>query len=281
MRLGKLVRPAWAAAAALAAVGAVCPALAGEPAVSALNFKVTAQGGHVDEEDAWLGLVQVTAPIAQAWGVQGEGGVFGVNGDTGYGLAGHVFTRDPSMYLLGAFGAWAHAEGAGDVDVGRIGIEGEYYLEKLTFSANTGYQFGDSFIDDTWFGEAQVRWYLDNDFALSGGVAFDDDVAITQFSAEWLVGTASSLPGLALRGDVAMGDNGFDSVMGGITYYIGPDASLKDRHRKQDPDSALFDLKTAIEAGCQAPVQQLLMKAQIVIIEPINSCGQTIYYPPG
>ena len=61
------------------------------------------------------------------------------------------------------------------------------------------------------------------------------------------------MPGLALRGDIYQGDNSFDSVMGGITYYFGTDASLKDRHRKQDPDSALFDLFQSIEAnaGCQ------------------------------
>lgn len=270
MRFGLLAAAAVFGAASL-------PALAGDPAVSALNFKVTAQGGDVAEEEAWLGLVQVTAPIAHAWGIQGEAAVLDVNSSTAYGLAGHAFTRDPSMYLLGAFGAWAHADGL-DVDVGRIGIEGEYYLEKLTFSANTGYQFGDSFIDDTWFGEVQVSWYWDNDFALTGGVGFTDDVATTHIGAEWLVGAGSSLEGLALRGDIYMGDNDFDSVMGGITYYFGPDGSLKDRHRKQDPDSALIDLLNAVEASCPAtPVVEL--NQQIAII-PIDVCGVEIYIPP-
>jgi hypothetical protein len=262
------------------ALGAVAmPAFAGEPAVSALNVKATAQGGHVEEEDAWLGLVQLTAPIAHAWGVQGEAGVFGLDGETAYGLAAHAFTRDPSMYLLGAFGAWAHADDL-DLDVGRIGVEGEYYLERLTLSLNTGYQFGDGFVDDTWFGEAQLRWYADDDFALQGGVAFTDDVAVTSFGAEWLVGGGSSLPGLALRGDVHFGDNDFDSVMGGITYYFGPDANLKDRHRKQDPDSALFDLLQAVEAACELPTQPILTKVQVQYVPPpVSSCGEVIYYP--
>ncbi len=272
MRIRHLVRHGLAAVTVMAALS---PALAREPAVSALNFKVTAQGGHVEEEDAWLGLVQGTASIAPAWGVQGEAGVFGLDGETAYGLAGHVFTRDPAQYLLGGFAAWVHADDL-DLDVGRLGVEGEYYLEKLTLTVNTGYQFGDSFIDDTWFGEAQVRWYLDNDFALQGGVAFTDDVAVTSFGAEWLVGTGSSLPGLALRGDVHLGDNSFDSVMGGITYYFGPDANLKDRHRKQDPDSALFDLLQAVESACG----QAVIVQQPTVVNVPAGCSSVIILPP-
>lgn len=279
MRFGKSVRPGLAAVLAIAAAGAVSPALAGDPAVSALNFKVTAEGGHIEEEEAWLGLVQATAPLGHAWGIQGEAAVADISGDTAYGLAGHVFTRDPASYLLGGFGAWAHADGL-DADVGRIGVEGEYYLEKITLSANTGYQFGDNAIDDTWFGEVQASWYLDPDFAVSGGVAFNDDNAITHIGAEWLVGSGSSLPGLALRGDLNLGDNGYDSAMGGITYYFGPDASLKDRHRKQDPDSALIDLLNAVEASCEVPQQVMLNKASIAYIPPtIEVCGQSIYIP--
>jgi hypothetical protein len=88
------------------------------------------------------------------------------------------------------------------------------------------------------------------------------------------------LPGLALRGDVAIGDNDYDSVMLGATYYFGPNASLKDRHRKQDPDSALFDLLHAVEAACETPVQQQMeLKVQYVPV-PVSSCGAIVYVPP-
>jgi hypothetical protein len=278
--MNSLMRPALAAAVAVAAAGAMSPALAGDPAVSTLNFKVTAEGGRAADEDAWLGLAQVTAPLGHAWGVQGEAGIFDVDGETAYGLAGHAFTRDPARYLVGAFGAWAHADGL-DVDVGRVGVEGEYYLEHLTFLANTGYQFGDGFIDDTWFGEAQVGWYANNNFLVTGGVAFDDETAVTHVGAEWLVGTGSSLPGLALRGDVHVGDNDYSSGMVGFTYYFGPDANLKDRHRKQDPDSALFDLLHAVESSCEEPAQQQrAAKVAEPIFEPIAACGQIVYLPP-
>lgn len=276
MRFGLLV-----AAAAFGA--AVLPAAAGDPAVSVLNFKVTAQGGDVEGEGAWLGLAQVTAPLGHAWGVQGEAGVFSFDGDTAWGFAGHAFTRDPATYLLGGFGAYASSD-AFDVDVGRIGVEGEYYLEKITLSANTGYQFGDGFMDDTWFGEVAATWYADDDFGITGGAAFDDEIVVGHFGLEWLVGRGSSLSGLALRGDVYMGDNDYDAVMGGITYYFGQDATLKDRHRKQDPDSALLDLLHSVEASCDLAVPQQVISACAVQSigaqgcqpPPVTTCGQTI-----
>jgi hypothetical protein len=266
------------ATAAFVAAGVVTPAFAGDPAVSALNFKVTAQGGQVDDEDAWRGIAAVTAPMGHAWGLQGEVGAAGVNGDTAWGLAGHVFMRDPSRYLVGAFGAYANADSI-NVDVGRIGLEGEYYLETISIIANAGYQFGDSFIDDAGFGEIGINWYANDDFALSGGVSFVDDSAVTRVGAEWLVGGGSELSGLALRGDLAFGDNSYDSVLLGITYYFGPDASLKDRHRKQDPESALFDLLTAVEAACETPTL-VLTKAAPYYMPPTTSCGVPLpYYP--
>jgi hypothetical protein len=52
--------------------------------------------------------------------------------------------------------------------------------------------------------------------------------------------------------------------MGGITWYFGSDASLKDRHRRQDPDSALFNLFQTVEsvrAGLCESAQQPVMNA--------------------
>lgn len=276
MRFGLLV-------AAVALGAAAGPALAGDPAVSVLNFKVTAQGGDVEDEAAWLGLAQVTAPLGHAWGLQGEAGVFDWDGNTAWGLAGHAFTRDPARYLIGGFGAYASSDEF-DVDVGRIGIEGEYYLERITLAANTGYQWGDSFIDDTWFGEVAATWYADDDFGITGGAAFDDEVVLGHFGVEWLVGRGSSLSGLALRGDIYMGDNEYDAALIGVTYYWGHDATLKDRHRKQDPDSALLDLLHSVEAACEQHVPppnycnaNNAAVACVAAPQPVASCGQPQY----
>lgn len=233
------------AIAASAALALSAPALAREPAVSVTNLKVTAEGGSVDDEGGWLGVAALTAPLGTEWGVQAEAGVFGVDDDSSYGLAGHVFKRDPESYLAGVFLAYAH-EDAFDFEVTRVGGEVEFYLDRVTLIVKGGYQFAD-LIDDTAFGEAELQWYASSNFVLKGGVSFDEDAALGHGGAEWLLG-GSGLPGLALRADAYVGENDFDSIMGGLTYYFGPDASLVDRHRKQDPDSALFDLFQAIEA---------------------------------
>ena len=62
-----------------------------------------------------------------------------------YHAAGHLFWRDPSIGLLGAFGSYLHWDGT-DVasigrigaDVGRIAAEGEYYAGRWTFSGLAG-----------------------------------------------------------------------------------------------------------------------------------------------
>jgi hypothetical protein len=58
----------------------------------------------------------------------------------------------------------------------------------------------------------------------------------------------SALPGLAFNIKGSVGNDDFDSVLGGITYYFGSNASLKDRQRKQDPDAALFELFQSVQA---------------------------------
>lgn len=243
-----------------ACAGCMVPAFARDPAVSETNLKLTTTAGSADGESAWLGVAGLTAPLSPMWGVQGEAGIMGVDGDTSYGLAGHVFKRDPDSYLAGLFLAHA-SEDEFDIEATRLGAEAEFYLGQITLLMKAGYQFSDT-IEDTAFGEAELHWYASDDFRLAAGVSVQEDATLAHADAEWLVG-GTSLPGLALRASVNVGEDDYDSVMGGITWYIGSDASLKDRHRRQDPDSALFNLFQTVEtvrAGQCETVQQTLLK---------------------
>lgn len=258
---------------AVAAIACQNPAVARDPAVSTTNLKVSAAGGSTDGDGSWQGVAGLTAPLGQTWGVQGEAGVFGVDSSTAYGLAGHVFKRDPDSYLAGLFVAYA-SEDEFDLEATRIGAEAEFYLGQVTLLFKAGYQFADVF-DDAVFGEAELQWYASDNFLLRGGVGFDEEAALGHAGAEWLLG-GSALPGFALRADAYLSENDYDSIMGGITYYFGADASLKDRHRRQDPDSALFTLFQTIErerAGQCPPVQQVL----VLKSGPLNS---TTCLPP-
>lgn len=221
-------------------------AAAREPAVAPTNLKVTGAGTSTNGEGGWFFGGALTAPIGERWGVQVEAAGTGNDVDTVMGIGGHIFTRDPSSYLLGIFAAYA-SEDALDLDAARLGAEAEIYLNQLTILAKAGYQFSDAAGLDGAFGDIELRWYISDDFALSGGAAFDENREVGRVGAEWRPGF-SALPGLAFRVDGAWGDNDYESYLGGITYYFGADASLKDRHRKQDPDTALFALFQAVQA---------------------------------
>ncbi|MEQ1867469.1 MAG: hypothetical protein ABL996_22765, partial [Micropepsaceae bacterium] len=241
------VRRFWkpVAIAALFGFGANAAA-ARDPAVSPTNVKITGAGTSVNGEGGWFFGGALTAPLGERWGIQAEGAISGNDSDTVTGFGGHIFTRDPSSYLLGIFAAYA-SEDTFDLDATRLGAEAEIYLSQLTIMAKAGYQFSDTAALDTAFGDIELRWYISDDFALSGGGAFDETTSIGRIGAEWRPGFAA-LPGLAFRVDGAWGDDDYESYLGGITYYFGADASLKDRHRKQDPDSALFTLFQAVQA---------------------------------
>ena len=221
-------------------------AAAAEPAVNPTNLKVTAAGVNSDAGDGWFFGGALTAPLGNAWGFQGEAAVSGNEGDTTYGVGGHIFTRDPSSYLLGIFAAYA-AEDRLDLNATRFGAEAEIYLNQLTILAKAGYQFSNDTALEGGFGDIELRWYISDDFALAAGGAFVDDLETARVGAEWRPGF-SALPGLAFRVDGAFADDDIDTYTGGLTYYFGADATLKDRHRKQDPDSALFSLFQAVQA---------------------------------
>lgn len=233
------------AIAALFGFGAQAAA-AKEPAVAPTNLKVTAEAATWNDESGWFFGGALTAPVGERWGIQVEGGVASNDFDTVTGVGGHIFTRDPSSYLLGVFAAYA-SEDTFDLDATRIGAEAEIYLNQISILAKAGYQFSDTTSLEGGFGDIELRWYVSDDFALSGGGAFDENSTIGRLGAEWRPGFAA-LPGLAFRASGAWGENDYEAFSGGLTYYFGADASLKDRHRKQDPDSALFSLFQAVQA---------------------------------
>ncbi|MEQ1752582.1 MAG: hypothetical protein ABL973_00450 [Micropepsaceae bacterium] len=219
--------------------------VAADPAVNQTNLKITGLGGQVSGDGAWSGVAAVTLPVGQQWGIQGEFGGSGVDGDTSVGAAAHIFTRDPDSYLAGAFVAHV-SEDQANLSATRIGAEAEIYLQQVTLLAKAGYQFSDNF-EDTAFANVDVRWYATDNFAITAGGDFEKNVTVGRLQAEYMPGFAA-LPGLAFNIRGAISDEDYDSVMGGITYYFGTDAGLKDRHRRQDPDSALFGLFQTVEA---------------------------------
>jgi hypothetical protein len=229
--------------AALFGFGATA-ARADDPAVAEPNLKVSSSFGNVIDDYTWQVQGQFTAPIGESMGFAVEAGGGAVDGHDYYGAAGHLFVRDPDSYLIGVFGGYGESSDFA-IDVARAGIEGEFYLSSLTIAGTAGYQFS-SAIGDSAFGSIDIRWYVTNNFYLSGGGMIEDDRAYGRIGTEWQPGFAA-LPGLAFNAQGVWGEDDYHSIMGGLTYYFGVPASLKDRHRKYDPDSALFGLFQSVQ----------------------------------
>jgi hypothetical protein len=244
-RVSRFWKPA--AIAALLGFGTAGSAAAADPAVSAPNLKVIGEAGKTNDENAWLAGGGLTLPIGHDWGALIEGAAANVGGDSVYGAAGHLFTRNPDSYLLGLFAAYASEEDFG-LETTRVGAEAEIYLNQISILAKAGYQFnnGTSTSKDGVVGDVELRWYVTDNFALSGGASVHDQATFGHGSIEWQPGF-SALPGLAFRVDGSVGEDDYHSILGGISYYFGADASLKDRHRRQDPDLELIRLFKQVE----------------------------------
>ena len=247
-----------AALAALFGFELVGPTQAGGPAVSEPNLKLRGTAGEVIDDFTWNVEGAFTAPINNKFGVSIEGGVGAQDGNAYWGTAGHVFTRDPESYLLGLFAAYANGNEF-DVSATHVGGEFEFYFKDVTLSGAAGYQFSTD-LGDKAFGNLDVKWYMDDNLALSAGGFADKDNRFGRARAEWQPGFAA-LPGLAFNAEGVLGDDDFHSIMGGLSYYFGTPASLKDRHRRQDPESALFGILQSIQAeqAAQAAYGQLVV----------------------
>jgi hypothetical protein len=245
-RLTRLAKRYWKPLTIAAAFGfgMTAGAQAKEPAVSQTNLKLTTSGGEVEGEGAWELGGALTTPLGQDFGLQLEAGALSADGHLVYGGAGHVFYRDPDKYLIGLFAAYTE-ENDFNLDALRAGAEAEIYLDQISILAQAGYQFSDS-IGDKAFGSIDLRWYATDNFYFSAGGHFEEDATQARLGAEFMPGF-SALPGLAFNMRGVVGDDDFESVMGGITYYFGANDSLKNRHRRQDPESALLGLFHSVE----------------------------------
>ena len=92
------------------------------PAVSALNGKFSIQGGLFSDEPTALGLGSLSIPLTHSFGIQLDGALGSLDGDTLRGAGVHLFHRDPAKFLLGAYGSYHSWR---SVDIWRAALEAE------------------------------------------------------------------------------------------------------------------------------------------------------------
>ena len=252
------------ALACLLAFALPAPVLAAEeslarsgPAVSAPNGKLSAFGGASERDKASQdGLGGLTgswsAPLGDAYGVQLDG-LYGLrDGDIIGGAGVNLFWRDPGRGLLGLTGSWvgwdADKSRGGYTDIFRFGGAGEVYFERFTLAGQAGGQFGEN-TDDGFYGRADLKWYPTPDLALRlGGEYNEHSAGVGRLGLEFQPGF-KAIPGLTVFADGAVGEDDYYRVFAGLRIYFGSAKSLKDRHRRDDPENTLADNASLLGRG--------------------------------
>ncbi len=217
------------AIAAVSSIALSSAAFADSPAVSAVNGKVSLEGGNFDGKSGQAMQGTIAAPLGNAFGLQFDTAFGNTNSKDFSGYGAHAFWRDPAKGLVGLT---ASATRFDNLDVRRFGAEVEGYFGDLTLRGRAGHQNG--------YYSAGARWYATSNlvFGVAGEHAVDRSIG--HITAEWQLSTPS-LPGLALFLDAAKGSNSFDQTLIGVRYYFGSNKTLIQRHRQDDPDSLLGD----------------------------------------
>jgi hypothetical protein len=210
------------------------------PAVSEINGKISYSGGSMNSEEGHNFDGSISFPILQQFGFQADALYSRISDEDFYGAAGHLFWRNPDFGLVGVTGGYLYRSG---VDTFQVGAEGEYYLGRFTFSGFAGvgsisYANAAPFIDTNptrFVGRVSADYYPLDDLRL--GVSY-----VTAFRDNLVKGEAeyqTPIHGLALTGEVAAGDNGYDHWLLGVRYYFGGNKSLRERQRRDDPRSLM------------------------------------------
>ena len=212
-------------------------------AVDGLNAKISGWGGSFDSDGIGGASGSVSMPIACGWGVQLDANGSSFDGRFLGSLAGHVFWRDPSKALLGAYAAGTYWDRAGGVRVGHLGAEGELYLGRVTLQGVAGVEFGNRTtgggltfdVATRFFDMANIAFYPTDNLKLYVGHRYLAGNHAAAFGAELGIPMQRGMMA-ALFAEGIAGENNFQGVMGGLRLYFGQkDKSLIRRHREDDP----------------------------------------------
>jgi hypothetical protein len=216
------------------------------PAVSAFNGKIEAGGGFVDMKGIhgtgqFYGGAALSMPLGDRFGLQADLTVDHSLHNTSIGGATHLFTREPSSYLLGVYGGVADV---GPANLAWIGGEGEIYAGNVSVELLGGYMNvkpNGKNRQDKAFAIADFGYYATDNFRLTLGASSVAGFESGHAGFEYML---SDTP-FSITGDARAGEFGFAAVkVGGAFYFGGNEASksLIRRHREDDPRIRFHDI---------------------------------------
>ncbi|MEM8973262.1 MAG: hypothetical protein AAGD43_14475 [Pseudomonadota bacterium] len=213
------------------------------PAVDGVNAKLSFESGPTFGGGEVYGASgSATIPLGHQFGLQLDGVVGTVDGNAIDGVrvyagAAHLFWRDPSKGLIGAYASAIHADVFDGLNVHRGGVEGAIYSGRLTVEGIIGIFHAD-FGDTEFFADAELGYYPDDNFRLSIGYGLVADDHVFKLGGEWaFAGQAGTAASAFVDGYVNADGDGL--AIAGLRFYFGQnDKTLIRRHREDDPQSA-------------------------------------------
>lgn len=215
-------------------------------AVSAVNAKIRAGGGFYEDQavgsdGTGQATLSLSMPLGCDLGLQIDGAYGNLGGSDAGGVAAHLFLRDPTSHLFGAYASYSAVDNFGTTnDIFRIGAEGELYLEQFSFEGKIGYENADLGSND-WFTSLTAGFYVTDNVRITAGFRHFLSTDAGVVGVEWQP-EGTGIP-MSVFAKGQFGSNDFVSVTAGFSFYFGTgDKSLKRRHREDDPDDGILDM---------------------------------------
>lgn len=208
-------------------------------AVSAPNGKIAIHGGSFDDETVGLATGAFSTPIGMNYGLQFDAALGTRGGDLVGGGGLHAFWRNPTIGLLGGFGSFTQREDIGG-HVARLGVEGEYYWNRMTFRTAIGIEniksdANHAKADDGFFAFSDVSYYNIENLKLSVGHRYTNGRNAIAVGVEYQLEQDMFAGGVSLFAEGRIGEDDYKAVWGGVRLYLADEKSLMKRHREDDP----------------------------------------------
>lgn len=210
------------------------------PAVDGINAKLSPfVTGHDARAGAGLSG-SVSLPLSHSAGLQIDAMSSSLDINNGFdssvsSLGAHLFLRDPSKGLIGAYADYVHFDEFGGVGLYAGGIEGALYLDRVTLNGIVGLRSSDLDDDDFVFARTEAAYYPTDNLKAAIGYDYNFERNSLFVSTEWAF-TAGQSNNQSLFAVANLSEGGELSVQSGLTFYIGNrDKPLIRRHREDDP----------------------------------------------
>lgn len=217
-------------------------------AVDGINGSLGGLGGSFSNKTFAAAEGVITAPLGCSFGAQLDlrGGSF--DGRFIGSVAGHLFWRNPSQGLLGAYANFDRWNKFGGVRDGHLGPEAEIYSGQWTLQGVAGVEFGNSAsgtvgsviqtfsVPTRFFDELNVAYYVQDDLQVYAGHRYLGGRNALALGGEWGLPLNHGVMAAPFA-EARIGEAGFHGVWGGLRFYLSEkDKTLIRRHRENDPN---------------------------------------------